>query len=289
MNPGIVTVRPFQLDDLDAAAQFCEVARALDPSIEPFAQRLSLIATGTRAVLDLWRVAAGEDGALYGIAFAALRDSAVQSTFDFYTAVHPGLRRQGLGRALAEAAVASGAILRARVRDDSRPGRAYLNSFGFIETGAQLSLQWKARERLLPQPMPALRIRAAAAKDAGTLTRLSRDAWAGAPDTYASRADEIAQLFGEEGRVALLAESEAKPLGYLAGVQLGRTLGIEEVAVLPEFRRMGIGRALVVHALRNEQGAVLSVSEANQPARALYQSLGFVQTARRIVLERRPA
>lgn len=289
MNPGIVTVRPFQLDDLDAAAHFCEAARALDPSIEAFAQRLPVIATGTRAALDLWQVAAGEDGALYGIAFAALRDSAAQSTFDFYTAVHPALRRQGLGRALAGPAVASGAILRTRVRDDSKPGRAFLKSLGFIETGAQLSLQWKGRERPEPQPMPALRIRPAAARDAGTLARLSRDAWAGAPDTYASRADEIAQLFGEEGRVALLAESEARPMGYLSGVQLGRTLGIEEVAVLPEFRRMGIGRALVVHALRNEQGAVLSVSEANQPARALYQSLGFVQAARRIVLERRPA
>jgi ribosomal protein S18 acetylase RimI-like enzyme len=51
---------------------------------------------------------------------------------------------------------------------------------------------------------------------------------------------------------------------------------------------MGIGRALVAHALRHEQGAVLSVSEANKPARALYKSLGFSQTARRIVLELRP-
>ena len=40
-------------------------------------------------------------------------------------------------------------------------------------------------------------------------------------------------------------------------------------------------------ALAKEQGAVLSVSEANQPARALYRSLGFTQTARRIVLELR--
>ena len=288
MNPGIVTVRPFQIDDLDAAARFCETARALDPSIEPFAQRLSVIATGTRARLDLWRVAAGEEDQILGIAFSAVRDSAAQSTFDFYAAVHPELRCQGLGRALSGPAVGCGAILRTRVRDDSKPGRGFLSALGFIETGAQLSLQWRARGKLEAPPMPALRIRAAAAKDAGVLTRLSTDAWAGAPDTFASRADEIAQLFGEEGRVALIAESESKPLGYLAGVQLGRTLGIGEVAVLPAFRRRGIGRALIVHALRNEQGAVLSVSEANQPARALYQSLGFVQTTRRVVLELRP-
>lgn len=285
---GVVTVRPFQLGDLEAAARFCEAARLLDPSVEPFAQRLPVIATGTRALLDLWQVAIGEDGEVQGIAFAALRDSASRPTFDFYAAVHPSLRRQGLGRALAEPAVASGAILRTRVRDDSAPGRAFLKSLNFNETGAQLSLQWKARTRPEEPPMPALRIRAAAPKDAAVLTRLSTEAWAGAPDTFASRADEIAQLFGEEGRVALIAESEGRPMGYLSGVQLGRTLGLEEVAVMPEFRRMGIGRALVVHALRNEQGAVLSVSEANKPARALYKSLGFTQTARRIVLERRP-
>ena len=137
--------------------------------------------------------------------------------------------------------------------------------------------------------MPALRIRTGTAKDQKLVERLSVEAWAGAPDAFASRPDEIAQLFGEEGRVVLFAESDGKTMGYLAGVQLGRTLGIEEVAVLPEFRRMGIGRALVAFALQNaaQQGAVLSVSESNKPARALYRSLGFVQSARKIVMERR--
>lgn len=287
MNPGIVTVRTFSLEDLEAAGRFCDAARAQDASIEPFSQRLPVIATGTRAVLELWRVAEGEDGELYGIAFAAFRESARQPMFDFYAAVHPALRRQGLGRSLAEAAVSSGAALRARVRDDSTPGRAFLNALGFAESSAQLSLQWIARARPELPEMPALRIRAALPRDESALLRLSADAWAGAPDTFASRPDEIAQLFGDEGRVVLLAESEGKPLGYLSGVPLGRTLGIEEVAVLPDHRRMGIGRALILHALRNEQGAVLSVSEANKPARAMYKSLGFSPTARRIVYELR--
>ena len=78
----------------------------------------------------------------------------------------------------------------------------------------------------------------------------------------------------------------AVTMGYLTAVQLGRTLGIEQVAVLPQSRRMGVGRALLGHAMAKTQGAVLSVSEANKPARALYRSLGFRQTARRLVLER---
>ena len=290
MNPGIVTVRPFQLEDLDAAARFCERAREKDPAIEPFAQRLPVIATGTRATLELWRVAAGEQGALVGIAFAAVRESAQRPTLDFYAAVHPDLRRQGLGRALAEPAASCGAVLRARVRDDSKPGRGYLAAMGFHEASAQLSLQWTSRGALPESPqMPALRIRAAGPRDEPAIARLSANAWAGAPEIYASRADEIAQLFGDEGRVVWIAESEGKPLAYLSGVQLGRTLGIEELAVLPSHRKMGIGRALVLRALRNEQGAVLSVAESNQAARALYKSLGFHPTARRIVYERVPA
>jgi ribosomal protein S18 acetylase RimI-like enzyme len=50
---------------------------------------------------------------------------------------------------------------------------------------------------------------------------------------------------------------------------------------------MGIARALVAHALGKWQSAVLSVSEPNKPARALYRSLGFNQTTRRVVMELR--
>jgi len=282
---GVVTVRRFELRDLDAAARFSDAARALDAYVEPFGQRLAVIATGSRAALDLWRVAAGEDQGLYGIAFSALRESAPGPLYDFYVAVHPSMRRQGLGRALSEPALSARARLRARVRDDAFAGRAFATALGFVETGAQLSLQWGGGKVEVP-PMPALRIRAATRRDEPALRRLSNDAWVDTAEANFSRADEIAELFAEEGRLVLLAESEGKPMGYLSAVQLGRTLGIEEVAVLPQSRRMGVGRALLGHAMAKTQGAVLSVSEANKPARALYRSLGFRQTARRLVLER---
>ena len=284
---AVVTVRPFDLRDLDAAGRFSDAARALDSFVEPFGQRLGLIAAGSRAALDLWRVAAGEDQGMYGIAFAALRESAPGPVYDFYVAVHPSVRRQGLGRALSEPAMSARVRLRARVRDDAFAGRAFTKALGFVETGAQLSLQWGGGKIELA-PMPALRIRSASRRDEQMLKKLSSDAWVDAEEAYFSRADEIAQLFAEEGRLVLLAESEGRPMGYLSAVQLGRTLGIEEVAVLPQFRRMGFGRALLGRALANAQDAVLSVSEGNKPARALYRSLGFRQTARRLVLERQP-
>ena len=283
---GLVTVRPFALGDLEASARFAEAVRALDPAVEAFGQRLGLIATGPRAVLDVWRVAAGEDGGVYGLAFAAVRESQRGAVCDFYAAVHPSLRRQGLGRALSEPAVASSAALRARVRDDALPGRAFLAALGFTPTGAQLSLQWSG-DPPEPPPLPALRFRRAGRRDEAALKTLSDESWDGAPEAFHSRADEIAQLFAEEGRLVLLAESEGKPMGYLSAVQLGRTLGIEEVAVLPRFRRMGVGRSLLAHALGTQQAAVLSVGESNVPARALYRSAGFRQTARRLLMERR--
>jgi ribosomal protein S18 acetylase RimI-like enzyme len=284
---SVIGVREFRLDDLEAAGRFCDAARAQDPFVEPFSQRLGVIATGTRAALELWRVAEDEAGALHGIAFAALRESRPdRPVFDFYCAVDPALRRQGLGRALSEPALSSGAVLRARAREEVKAGRAFLASLGFAATGAQLVLHWNG-SRLGPVEMPALRIRAGTTKDQPALERLSNEAWKGAPDAFASRADEIAQLFGEEGRVVLIAESEGRAMAYLTGVQLGRTLGIEEVAVRPEFRRMGIARALVTQALAKEQSAILSVSESNTPARALYKSLGFTQSARRVVFEKR--
>src|SRR5207244_3701874 len=118
---GVVTVRRFVHGDLAAAARFCDAARALDACIEPFGQRLAAIATGSRAALEFWRVAGGEDGALYGVALAAFRESAGGALYDFYVAVHPSLRRQGLGRALGGPALGSGVDLRARVRDGAGP------------------------------------------------------------------------------------------------------------------------------------------------------------------------
>ena len=293
---GVVTVRELAAADLLAAGELCERMRVRDPTVEPFAQRLPILAEGPRALLDLWRVAQDVEGALHGIAFAAVRESrtpegAERPIADVYAAVAPELRRQGLGRALCgpalEWAAVHGATLRARVREDALPGQVFLRALGFRETSAQLSLRWSPRPVEAPA-MPALRIKPLGPGQAvRELERLSREAWAGAPDTFATRSDEVAQLFGEEGRLVLLAEVERRAVGYLSGVRLGRTLGIEEVAVLPEFRRTGIGRALLAAALEGTAQAVLSVAESNRPARALYHSLGFSVSARRLVHELR--
>ena len=200
---------------------------------------------------------------------------------DLYAAVAPAWRRQGLGRALCEPALASGAALRSRVRAEAG-GAAFLRTLGFVEASAQAPaglVRKRSTSAAARAPDPEGR-----REDEALLHRLANAAWSGAPDAFTSRPDEIAQLVAEQGRLLLFAEAERKPVGYLCGVWLGKTLGIEEIAVLPEFRRMGIARALAARALASAEAAVLSVAEANRPARGLYRLLGFREAARRIVM-----
>jgi ribosomal protein S18 acetylase RimI-like enzyme len=63
----------------------------------------------------------------------------------------------------------------------------------------------------------------------------------------------------------------------LVGLQEG---GIQNVSVLPTFRRLGLGRALVLQSMHGfaREGATrvsLEVTGENAPAYRLYQSLGF--------------
>ena len=57
------------------------------------------------------------------------------------------------------------------------------------------------------------------------------------------------------------------------------TAKIERVAVLPGYRRLGIGRALVAWAMRDivAEGARAAMLHAQTDAIALYQAFGFVQ------------
>lgn len=278
----MLRIRPFSLDDLDGAARFCAAAREVDASIEPFGEGLEPLMNGRRAELALWRIAEDDQRNVQGIAFAAARDA---SLFDIYVAVHPAWRRNGVGRTLSAPAIGCGAALRARVDDDAEAGRSFLRRLGFLESGAELSLRWTGRAGM-PAPLPGFAIRRAAGRDRLALRELSQRGWAGSADAYSARSGDIAQLLAP-GRIALVAESGGRACGFLGAAPLGDALAIEELAVMPEFRRRGIARALLGSALQGRACAVLAVAERNVPARALYRSFGFRQASRRIVFARR--
>lgn len=80
--------------------------------------------------------------------------------------------------------------------------------------------------------------------------------------------------------------AEGEVVGYCATWLLCDEIHINNLAVLPAWRRRGIGRTLLTHVLRvgRQQGArraTLEVRESNQAALALYHAVGFVVCGRR--------
>jgi [ribosomal protein S18]-alanine N-acetyltransferase len=73
----------------------------------------------------------------------------------------------------------------------------------------------------------------------------------------------------------------------VAGFLVGRTMTMREhelldLAVAPDFRRQGIGRALVMAWLERAKGEVfLEVRPSNQGARQFYKSLAFEEVGGR--------
>jgi len=297
-------VRAFSLADLPAARALCGRARAADPGVEPFGERLADLATGPRALAQLWRVAEGARGALHAISFAALReDGPARTSVELYAAVMPALRRGGLGRRLltplfswAKERAARGPVaLRTRVPDlpEAFGTLAFLAAMGFSQIAAQLSLQHSGLRLPPSRPPPALSVRPLDAGDSAALAqfaRLSDDAWEGSPDAFPSREGEALRAAADPGRLILLAFQGSEAMGYLSGLRLDGALGIDGIAVLPRFRRRGIGRELLLSALRSGTGRspamLLTVREDNLAARELYRSVGFEIGGRRLVFER---
>ncbi len=87
-----------------------------------------------------------------------------------------------------------------------------------------------------------------------------------------------------------------EPCGTIQGITSSDTLGsIQNVGVVPRFRRRGLARALVLKSLAGFQEwglpqAFLEVTAANEPAVKLYHDLGF-QVARTLfkVVENAPS
>lgn len=74
-----------------------------------------------------------------------------------------------------------------------------------------------------------------------------------------------------------IAYADSKPAGYMSMMLAAGEGDIMRVAVLPEYRRLGIGRALLEECFSSNDPDVvfLDVRENNIPAIRLYESMGF--------------
>jgi len=93
--------------------------------------------------------------------------------------------------------------------------------------------------------------------------------------------------------VALVSESLGEITGFVLGRQIGNEAEILNLAILPEKRRRGEGRALLEKALaefqtRGVRRVFLEVRESNVKAIAFYKKHGFSETGRRKAYYREP-
>jgi [ribosomal protein S18]-alanine N-acetyltransferase len=105
-------------------------------------------------------------------------------------------------------------------------------------------------------------------------------------------ANDFAQCL-TSGVPFLISEQQGIVAGYLVAHGAADEGEILNLGVAPAHRRRGVGRALVERALtllaaRGARAVFLEVRESNAAARRLYQSLGFLEVARRARYYRRP-
>ena len=99
-------------------------------------------------------------------------------------------------------------------------------------------------------------------------------------------ASDVERLLVEDG-VALLAEEEGGAVGYALGWPRNERVGyLGDLYVQPEFRRRGIGRALLVAAAQGleREFVVLTTETRNAGARAYYARLGFEEESVNFVI-----
>ena len=128
----------------------------------------------------------------------------------------------------------------------------------------------------------SVRLREASQKDAALLASIHQRCF---PNYWNS--DAFTDFFSVSGTLAMVAESEnGEALGMMVCRMLYEQADIITIAVLPDFRRCGIARNLLSHAMQQlaSKGAntmFLDVEEGNDAAIKLYESYGFSYISRR--------
>jgi ribosomal-protein-alanine N-acetyltransferase len=138
-----------------------------------------------------------------------------------------------------------------------------------------------------------LHIRRATIEDLGAMLRIERasfsDPWTEDSFATALSLDRMHVLVAElQGEMAADQSRDGAPrlLGYVVALVVGPEAEIADLAVAPESRRRGIGRALLQRALDELAAAgvralYLEVRESNRAARTLYDAHGFGSVGRR--------
>jgi [ribosomal protein S18]-alanine N-acetyltransferase len=118
------------------------------------------------------------------------------------------------------------------------------------------------------------------------------DPWTESSFASALALDHMHVLVAEQGR-ASSGDGASALVGYVVALVAGADAEIADLAVAPEARRRGTGRALLERILdelvaRDVQACYLEVRESNRAARTLYEASGFRTVGRRRGYYRQP-
>jgi ribosomal-protein-alanine N-acetyltransferase len=143
-----------------------------------------------------------------------------------------------------------------------------------------------------------LHIRRAVRADLAAMLRIEQasfaDPWTVESLTTALSLDRmhvfVAESVGEESSGG---DAAVRLLGYVVALLVEPEAEIADLAVAPEARRLGIGRALLERVISGLASAgaravYLEVRESNQGARTLYETNGFACVGRRRGYYRHP-
>jgi ribosomal-protein-alanine N-acetyltransferase len=130
-----------------------------------------------------------------------------------------------------------------------------------------------------------VRVRHAIAGDLEAMMRIGRLS-ATAAQWSREQYEGVFSQGSDQVRLLLVVEQDSGICGFLIGRAVADEWEIENIAVLPEARRRGLGSRLLNEFLarvESESGTsvYLEVRESNRAARGLYQKWGFSEAGRR--------
>ena len=128
--------------------------------------------------------------------------------------------------------------------------------------------------------IPVVTLRSATLDDVPQLLVLERQS----PHAAHWSAQQYEKLV--RGGIVLVAEAPSGVCGFICAQAVSNDWEIENVLVVDQFLRAGIGGALVQKLIQRAQQAGISaiqleVRESNLPARRLYEKRGFCEVGRR--------
>ncbi|HWB40648.1 MAG TPA: ribosomal protein S18-alanine N-acetyltransferase [Gemmatimonadales bacterium] len=132
------------------------------------------------------------------------------------------------------------------------------------------------------------RIRSAALADAGAMVAIERRCFS---DPWSE--PSFREALGSDWTFGLVAETSRGLAGYMIGREAAGSGEVLNLAVAPEFRRRGVGGALLEAGLtafrrRRATEVYLEVRESNHSAQALYLARGFRPIGQRASYYRNP-